>query len=60
MSGLFPTTPQDKLQAQGTERAWAWAFKQAGLPVVSMDMWDKSRMESGQYPVFRKVWGGRT
>ncbi len=57
--GLFPKTPENKLQAQGTERAWAFAFKQADLPVESLGFWDKGRMERGEHQPFSKVWGGR-
>lgn len=31
--GLFPDTPPNRLMAQGTERAWAFAFHRAGIPV---------------------------
>jgi hypothetical protein len=58
--GLFPNTPQDKLQAQGTERGWAWAFHKADIKVESLGYWDKSKMEQGLHPPFRKTWGGRT
>lgn len=30
---MFPETPPNHLMAQGTERAWAFAFYQAGIPV---------------------------
>lgn len=32
--GLLPETPHDRLSANATERAWAYAFEQAGMPVV--------------------------
>lgn len=58
--GLLPLIPDNKLEAQGTERAWAWAFKQAGLPIETIRYWDKGSMQHGTYPIFRKVFAGRT
>ena len=56
-AGLLPAIPADRMQAQGTERAWAFAYMRASLPVVG-PMWDKGAMEHGSGP-FRKVWAGR-
>lgn len=56
-AGLMPAIPADRIQAQGTERAWAFAYARAGLPVVG-PMWDHGAMQAGFGP-FRKVWAGR-
>lgn len=56
-AGLLPQIPADRIQAQGTERAWAFAFDRARLPVVG-PMWDHGAMQIGVGP-FRKVWAGR-
>lgn len=56
-AGLLPAIPADRMQAQGTERAWAFAYDRAGLPVVG-PMWDQHAMQVGFGP-FRKVWAGR-
>lgn len=55
---LLPAVPANKIEAQGTERAWAWAFHNAGLAVIGPP-WDKEAMERGFGP-FRKVFAGRT
>lgn len=58
--GLLPPIPKDKLQAQGTERMWAWAFQNAELPVESVGgIWSPDAMSNGAYPPFRKIFGGR-
>lgn len=54
---LLPMEPDGRIQAQGTERAWALAFHAAGLPVVG-PMWDHGAMRIGFGP-FRKVWAAR-
>jgi hypothetical protein len=56
-AGLLPAIPADRMQAQGTERAWAFAFDRAGVPVVG-PMWNHGAMQVGFGP-FRKVWAGR-
>lgn len=56
-AGLLPAIPADRMQAQGTERAWAFAYARAGLPVVG-PMWNHGAMQFGFGP-FRKVWAGR-
>jgi hypothetical protein len=56
--GLLPRIPITKIQAQGSERAWGWAFHAAGLPVVGPP-WDFYRMQDGSFPPFKKVWADR-
>lgn len=56
---LLPLVPTNKLEAQGTERAWAWAFTLADIPVVAIRMWDKEMMKNGSYPIFRKEFANR-
>lgn len=34
--GMFPRTPENKMDAQGTERAWACAFYQAGVAMTAL------------------------
>lgn len=52
-----PRIPTTRLEAQGTERAWAYAFAAAGLPVAG-PVWDPDAMRTGFGP-FRKVFAGR-
>jgi hypothetical protein len=54
---LLPWPPTNRIQAQGTERAWGFAFHAAGLQVAG-PMWDKGRMEAA-WGSFRKVWAAR-
>lgn len=56
---LFPLTPNGRIEAQGTERAWAFAFTAADVPVDSLGGWNNEEMSSGRYPVFRKTFAGR-
>lgn len=56
-ANLLPRIPQTRLQAQGTERAWAYAFHCAGLPLLGVG-WDYGQMQIGFGP-FKKVWAGR-
>lgn len=58
--GLIPKTPTNKEEAQGSERAWAFAFHNAGLPIESVGgMWDKTGMQNGSYPLFIKTFADR-
>lgn len=57
--GLLPKVPTNRLEAQGTERAWAYAFTAAGLPVAG-PMWDPAAMQSEQgFGPFRKTFARR-
>lgn len=56
---LFPLAPETKMDAQGTERAWAWAFARAGIPVGHLHEWSNEFLTSGQAAPFRKVFAGR-
>lgn len=56
---LLPAVPQNRMDAQGSERAWAYAFAAAGLPVVGPE-WNPEALKAGD-PVgpFRKVFANR-
>lgn len=60
--GLFPKTPRNRLEYQGTERAWAIAFFKAGYgvkflgPCVTDGV--SPRLFPG-HPVFTKTFAGR-
>lgn len=54
---LFPQIPRTRMEAQGTERAWAYAYAAAGLPVVGPE-WSHHEMQR-QFGPFRKVWAKR-
>lgn len=54
---LLPWVPRNRLDAQGTERGWAYAFHRAGMPVAG-PLWSHAQMQLGFGP-FKKVWAGR-
>lgn len=59
---LFPLTPRDKLDAQGTERAWAFAFMAAGIPQGALGMCVTDGVRPNLFPAdgpFRKHFAGR-
>lgn len=56
---FFPRSPENRLQAQGTERAWAYTFEAAGVPFGALGAWSNEGMASGNYPVFQKVFANR-
>jgi hypothetical protein len=56
---FFPRIPRNRMDFQGTERAWAFCFEAAGIPVASLGIWNNTLMSDGPYPVFRKTFGGR-
>lgn len=56
---FFLKTPEDRNQAQGTERGWAYTFKAAGVEVGTLGQWDNGRMQKGDYPVFTKTFAAR-
>lgn len=55
----FPATPRTKLEAQGTERAWAYCFQAAGVPVFGLYTFDVTPMQNGDYAPFVKVFANR-
>jgi hypothetical protein len=57
--GLLPAVPTTRLEAQGAERAWAYAFESAGIAVLGPE-WSAKELVAGE-PVgpFRKVFAGR-
>lgn len=56
---FFPAVPGTKLEAQGTERAWAFAFQAAGFPVAWLYDFNPALMENGSYPPFTKKFANR-
>jgi hypothetical protein len=54
---LLPPIPENRIQAQGTERSWAYAFAAAGLPVIGPE-WDSDAMTRAFGP-FCKFWANR-
>lgn len=57
---LLPPIPQDKIEAQASERYWAWALQEAGMPIVGTEWrFDTKAMESGEYGIFKKFWQDR-
>ncbi len=58
-AGRFPKAPETKLQAQGTERAWAFAFGLLGIKPAFLHEWSNEFLESGDALPFRKVFAGR-
>lgn len=56
-AGLLPWIPGSRVEAQGTERAWAFAFRRVGLKVEG-PVWNHASMQIAFGP-FRKVWAGR-
>lgn len=55
----FPLAPEDKIQAQGTERAWAFAAEAVAAKVSFLYPWDNEKLTSGECLPFRKVFAGR-
>jgi hypothetical protein len=55
----FPKTPRDKMDAQGTERAWAYAMAAMGTRVAALHDWSNEFLASGEATPFRKVFAGR-
>lgn len=57
--GLLPEIPHDRLTANASERAWAYAFEQAGMPVVGPE-WRPDLLTAGEpFGPFRKVLANR-
>jgi len=57
--GRFPKAPPDKLMAQGTERAWAYAFALLGIVPAFLHEWSNDFLASGDALPFRKHFAGR-
>lgn len=55
---LLPDTPSSRITSCATERAWAFAFEEAGLPVVGPG-WDVLAMTTTGVGPFKKVWANR-
>lgn len=59
---LFPKQPQDKHEAQGTERAWAYAFMHAEVPVTALSGMTTDGVRPNLFPsdqTFIKTFGNR-
>jgi hypothetical protein len=57
--GRFPKAPVTKMDAQGTERAWAYAFALLGITPAFLHPWSNEFVSSGDALPFRKVFAGR-
>ena len=55
----FPRTPRNRLEAQGTERAWAFTFQQAGDKPVFLHEWSNQHLSSGDAYPFKKTFALR-
>ena len=55
----FPKAPENKMDAQGTERAWAFAFKALGIEPAFLHEWSNEHLASGDALPFKKVFAGR-
>ncbi len=55
----LPKTPESKMDAQGTERAWAYAFALLGITPAHLHDWSNEHVASGDALPFRKVFAGR-
>lgn len=55
----FPRTPRNRLEAQGTERAWAFTFQQAGDKPVFLHEWSNEHLSSGDAYPFKKTFALR-
>lgn len=55
----LPKAPETKLEAQGTERAWAYAFAAMGIKPAFLHPWSNEFLASGDALPFRKVFAGR-
>jgi hypothetical protein len=58
---LLPPTPMNKVQAQGCERLWGWAIKNAKMEHRSLcGQWDAFKMQDGEFPFFTKKFAARS
>lgn len=57
--GRFPKAPENKEHANGTERAWAYAFAAFGIKPAFLQEWSEAHLSSGDALPFRKVYAGR-
>lgn len=57
--GQLPRTPETKMDAMGTERAWAFAFAAIGVKPAFLHDWSNEFLASGEALPFRKVFAGR-
>jgi hypothetical protein len=56
----FPKYPTNRIEYQGTERAWPVAFMLAGVEVGSLGKWEQLGLEQGNpHPPFRKTFAVR-
>jgi hypothetical protein len=57
--GRLPKKPVNKNEANGTERAWAYAFAVLGINPGFLHEWSEEHLMSGDALPFRKVFAGR-
>ena len=55
----FPRTPRNRLEAQGTERAWAFTFSQVGIKPRALHEWSNGHLASGDAYPFKKTFALR-
>lgn len=55
----FPRHPENKNEANGTERAWAYAFAASAITPTYLHDWSEEYLTSGDALPFRKVYAGR-
>lgn len=55
----LPKHPASKMEAQGTERAWAYALALLGVQPAFLHEWSNEHLASGDALPFRKVFAGR-
>lgn len=57
--GRLPRKPRHKNEANGTERAWAYAFDLLGIKPAHLWDWSTEHLESGDALPFKKLYAGR-
>ena len=57
--GRLPKKPLNKNEANGTERAWAYALALIGISPAYLHEWSEPFLASGDALPFRKVYAGR-
>jgi hypothetical protein len=57
--GRLPKKPTNKNEANGTERAWAFALAAVGVKPGFLHEWSEAFLTSGDALPFRKVYAGR-
>lgn len=58
-NGLLPSVPSSRLESCASERAWAYAFATAGMPVAGPEWNAEPSTATAGWGPFRKVFGNR-